>query len=1549
MAIPNITELSADTQVTVTFWVRRSTDNGITAKQHADGIVAGTHPILTHQEFANKFSALEEELALVSEFAVNNGLTVVESHGMRSWVIASGTADTINKLFGITLISVSTSNGVYESYLGQANIPEPLIGIVENITGLDTIHKVALSPNGLYANTNYPLDTTLTPQQIAAAYNIPNVSGSGQCIGIYAIGGFTATNITSSFANIGISSPPTVNYVYVPTGAYTELSSNNPGYSPTGNAELMLDITMAGGMAPGATIAVYAGGDIPDTINYAATDSNNPKVFSCSYVGQEATFSNSYYTALESAMTAATNLGMTVVAASGDYGAYGASSLESYPTYSINYPASHPKILAVGGSELQINTNGTYGFETVWNGGNNNPQNTGLASGGGVSSYYYLTTSTTSTSAASYQNIGLTVTKSPNSPPTTSTFVYQIPLSSHVSSYFTNSNFYTVLPGTTSPLTMRGIPDVSAPSTGLVGFYYYNGSLNFNQQVATSAGTSASAPLWAGIIARLNQLVGSNVGDIHNTIYANPQIFNDITVGSNNVLNNSNNFLPGYYATTGWDAATGLGSPNGPLFFQTFGASVVTVNSSIQTIQENSTNNVITLGITGSYSSLNIVSNAGNGTTTVSGLEILYTPNNGFYGSDSFTYTATGPYNTSNIGTVTLNVQPIAPITGNVTQTVLENSSNNNIVLSVTGTYYNVSVFTEPTYGTITISGPTVFYTPNTGYYGPDTFTYQVVGPGGTSNTSDINITVAALPPTAGNSSQVVAENSTNTNINLITNYATSIDISANPTHGSVVVSGIDVTYTPNTNYYGSDNFSYYAIGPGGTSTVATVSITVTPNAPSVSNTSTTVLENSSNNIISIPSSFFDSLNIVTNPSHGSVTSTGTHFVYKPNTGYYGSDAFAFTATGPGGTSTVAAVSITVTPLAPVITGFSLNVKENSSNNIINVNPYVTNTYNVLDIASPPTQGTVKISGLNFIYTPNPGFSGIDAFLYSVGGPGGSSGLATIAITILPLPPITNTVNQSVYQDSTNNVINLSIENSYYVVNIISEPTYGTAVISGTNILYTPPGGKYGPDIFEYNVSGNGGTSDTSTVFLTITPTTQIGYETSFNNLGTIYSSSTANTYFFSVKANDPAAYLGPVTYTNLTSLPPGLSVDTTSGYIWGTLPNIGAYETSYTPVIKATKNYTLTGTSTYALNTLTLTVRNYNQSSIEWINYNSLGSITTGTISTLAVEAVVLNSTGTLVYSTATVGIPPGLTLQPDGTITGIALSTGTYNFAVSAWDQLDGNTSTQQFSIVCVPQTSNISYTNIYIQPLLKLNYRNYYQNFINNNTIFNPEFLYRPYDSNFGTQQNVQMVLYYGIQELNLAQYVFALQQNFNKRAFAFGNVKCSTATDNSGNVIYEAVYVDIVDTSNGAPLIIYDNNNIYYPSTIDNMRTELSSLEINNGTSFINVNNDLQPLFMNSYQQGVLYPPSYMPVMVICYAKPGYGQIIVNRINESGFDFKLINFEIDRIYIQNVLDSTSTKYLILPRESITTITPEDNYLYGPDGVEWIFDDNDPLTLE
>jgi len=94
---------------------------------------------------------------------------------------------------------------------------------------------------------------------------------------------------------------------------------------------------------------------------------------------------------------------------------------------------------------------------------------------------------------------------------------------------------------------------------------------------------------------------------------------------------------------------------------------------------------------------------------------------------------------------------------------------------------------------------------------------------------------------------------------------------------------------------------------------------------------------------------------------------------------------------------------------------------------------------------------------------------------------------------------------------------------------------------------------------------------------------------------------------------------------------------------------------------------------------------------------------------------------------------------------------------------------------------------------------------------------------------------------------------------------------------------------------------------------------------------------------------MQPPGYNMLVPLCYVTPGSGARILNNILHSGFDFKMINFEFDRIVVVNSLDNSGAKYIKFPRNDITQKTDSDNYLYGADGIEWEFDDDNPLGTQ
>ena len=263
------------------------------------------------------------------------------------------------------------------------------------------------------------------------------------------------------------------------------------------------------------------------------------------------------------------------------------------------------------------------------------------------------------------------------------------------------------------------------------------------------------------------------------------------------------------------------------------------------TVAFNSTANPIALSIGGgAAASVAVSTPPGHGSATAAGTSITYTPNSGYSGADTFQYTATNVSGSSAPATVTITVNPQAPIAGAVTTSVGYNSTNNPITLNITGgTPTSVAVSAAPGHGSATATGTSITYTPNSGYSGTDTFQYTATNVSGTSAAATVTIAVNPQVPTAGPASATVAYNSTNNPItlNLTGGAATSVAVSAAPGHGSATAIGTSITYTPNSGYSGTDTFQYTATNVSGTSAAATVTITVNPQAPVAGPVSATV------------------------------------------------------------------------------------------------------------------------------------------------------------------------------------------------------------------------------------------------------------------------------------------------------------------------------------------------------------------------------------------------------------------------------------------------------------------------------------------------------------------------------------------------------------------------------------------------------------------------------------------------------------------------------------------------------------------------------------
>jgi kumamolisin len=439
----------------------------------------------------------------IKQFAKEYGLKIRETGTelARRTVVLSGTVSNFQKAFNVELKEYSHPKGNFRGREGAISVPAEYSDIIRGVFGLD--NRPQAEPHYRRAQTpdkhkRHVPSSSHDPNEVAKIYDYPSGDGSGQCIGLIELGGgFQLDDLSNYFGALNIKPLPQVISVSVDGG------TNSPTTPDSADGEVMLDIEVAGAIASGAKIVVYFAPNTDqgflDAITTAVHDSTNqPSVISISWGSSESNWTGQALTNFDEAFQSAAAMGVTVCVASGDNGS---SDGVNDGSDHVDFPASSSFVLGCGGTTLQA-SNDQIVNEVVWN----NQSTGGGAGGGGVSDVFPL---------PAWQN-GFGVPKPGQNP-------------------------------------MRGVPDVSGdadPSTG------YNVLVDGEQ--AVFGGTSAVAPLWAALVAIINQKVGKPVGFLNPLIYAQAveaSGFRDITKGNNGDFN----------AGLGWDACTGLGTPIGKL------------------------------------------------------------------------------------------------------------------------------------------------------------------------------------------------------------------------------------------------------------------------------------------------------------------------------------------------------------------------------------------------------------------------------------------------------------------------------------------------------------------------------------------------------------------------------------------------------------------------------------------------------------------------------------------------------------------------------------------------------------------------------------------------------------------------------------------------------------------------------------------------------------------------------------------------------------------------------------------------------------------------
>lgn len=472
------------------------------------------------------------------------------------------------------------------------------------------------------------------------------------------------------------------------------------------------------------------------------------------------------------------------------------------------------------------------------------------------------------------------------------------------------------------------------------------------------------------------------------------------------------------------------------------------------------------------------------------------------------------------------------------------------------------------------------------------------------------------------------------------------------------------------------------------------------------------------------------------------------------------------------------------------------------------------------------------------------------------------------------------------------------------------------------------------------------------------------------------------NNFNFKVNAID---YSGDTIVYSISngSLPDGLQIDSSTGWIYGKLPLINVVQQEYNFTVKAQKESDPDNIY-FDTHEFKLTVANNKNLDITWNTPTDLGMLTTGEICTININAVAKNNSKLNYELLPVTGnrVPQGLQLLPSGDLQGqvsfktflldggdttmdqdITTIDSTYTFTVRAIDNSKTLYADREFTLT-VNNFFKEPYENVYINLLSKDEDKTVWQNMIYNNQDIPESLLYRPTDIYFGRQKEAKMLFLSGMTASSYNKWAEAVYRNHYTINLRFGDFSYAKAQDSNGNYVYDVVYVNMIDL-NDPPANLLANTFIQY-STINNEITVDESAHIDNQnlTADSQNNNTLYPArlstmrnkvqdtlgvadsrtlpaWMTSVQdQGRVI--GYTPACVIAYVKPGEGERVLyylninNNIKLNEIEYTVDRYTVDGYYSRNY-NKTEDKWLVRPE---TTFDRFNTSEYTGDGSTTVF---------
>jgi hypothetical protein len=444
--------------------------------------------------------------------------------------------------------------------------------------------------------------------------------------------------------------------------------------------------------------------------------------------------------------------------------------------------------------------------------------------------------------------------------------------------------------------------------------------------------------------------------------------------------------------------------------------------------------------------------------------------------------------------------------------------------------------------------------------------------------------------------------------------------------------------------------------------------------------------------------------------------------------------------------------------------------------------------------------------------------------------------------------------------------------------------------------------------------------------------------------------------------------------------IPPGTELDSRTGWLYGTIPDLGLTELTYRFRIQVRELDNPDVAS--PVYDFSVNIIGFVDTNIVWLTPENIGTINNGDISTLKVEAINFANRSLQYqlrpgrYPVPNSGVynklPQGLTLLPSGEIAGrtsfntFAVDSGattfdknirtrfvrnettfdlTYRFTVNARTP-DGLIDVFKEFVITVNRKYNEPFENLYVEAMPPQNDRDLVNSLLQNTDIFPPNLIYRNEDLYFGIAKNVVYEHAFGLRSSTLDQYVQALEKNHYWKDLTLGSIETAQARDSQDNVIYEVVYSRVIGgllndqgesvskevtwpyTINiaGEPPI-----NTVYPNSLINMRDQVIDV--------VGQVDTVLPLWMTSKQRDgrVL---GFTPAWVIAYVKPGFGeQIAYNVRTQFGSQLNTVDFKVDRYSLDRTMsknwDSSTQSWA--PPGAETTFDLANHYQIVDDSTE------------